>query len=68
MSSPFLSEAQFSVMEKLEQANGQPVRFGGRKRAAIKKLSDMRLIDWKYDVQPDASRGRHKLIFVVTKR
>lgn len=67
MSSPFLSETQFSIMEKLDRANGQPVRFNGRMRAAIKKLDDMRLINWTYDVQPDASRGRHKLVFVVTK-
>ena len=60
----FLSGPQWRVMDKLN-ASGGIARFTGVMYRTIRKLEELGLVTYTFDVVPDAVRGRHQLRYVV---
>jgi len=63
MSGVFLTEAQFSIMERLWESES-PLRFSARRRAAIRKLDEIGYVSWEFEISPNCRRP--KLVYVTS--
>lgn len=59
-----LTNIQLDILTKARKHGS--VRCSARQERSVRKLADVGKVRFTIEVEPDAGRGRHRLVYVVT--